>query len=133
MRALPAVLIAVHACLVGYGAVIHFPTRNEVAHVPAGLSVWVTGTFRLYRVNPPLPRLLASLPVLAVDPNTDMIQPIPRTAEREEWEVAARFADGNPLRYLALMRLARLAGVIWSVLGAWLVWRWATELYGPRA
>ncbi|HEY1192411.1 MAG TPA: glycosyltransferase family 39 protein [Gemmata sp.] len=130
MRALPAVLIAVHACLVGYGAYVHSPTRNEVAHVPAGLAIWRTGTFALYRVNPPLPRALASLPVLAADPNTDMIPAAARTGDREEWEVAAQFADGNPLRYLALVRLARLAGVAWSVLGAWLVWKWATELYG---
>src|SRR6266478_349761 len=46
----------------------HSPTIDEPAHLVAGLSHW---KFDLHRVNPPLVRLLASLPMLVVDPKTD--------------------------------------------------------------
>lgn len=70
-RLVMAVLLTVHALLLLYSAHCQFATRNEVAHVPAGLAVWKTGTFTLYRVNPPLWRMRAVLPVLAAQPNTD--------------------------------------------------------------
>jgi hypothetical protein len=127
------VLLAVHALLLLYGIRCHFATRNEVAHVPAGLAVWKTGTFALYRVNPPLPRLLAVLPVLAAQPNTDFDDLSDAPALRQEWEAARRFADLNKQNYMNLIRLARLAGIAWSLLGGWLVYRWAGELYGKRA
>ena len=44
-----------------------------------------------------------------------------------------RFADANAGRYLELLWRARLAGIGWSLLGGWLVCRWAGELYGGRA
>lgn len=126
-------LVCIHVGLLTHGLYVHFPTRNEVAHVPAGLSVWENGTFTLYRVNPPLPRTLASLPVLLAGPRTTSIRPTGAADRREEWDAARAFADENPFRYLTLMRLGRVAGVCWSVLGAWLVWRWSRELYGPQA
>ena len=41
------------------------PTIDEVVHLPAGLTYWEKGTFRLYHHNPPLIKLVAALPVLA--------------------------------------------------------------------
>ncbi|HZU37873.1 MAG TPA: glycosyltransferase family 39 protein, partial [Gemmataceae bacterium] len=126
-------LLAVHALLLLYGIHCHFATRNEVAHVPAGLAVWKTGTFTLYRVNPPAWRMLAVLPVLAAQPNTDFEDLSDAPALRREWEAAHRFADLNKTNYMDLIRLARLAGIAWSLLGGWLVYRWGGELYGKRA
>lgn len=126
-------LLTVHALLLLYGIRCHFATRNEVAHVPAGLAVWKTGTFTLYRVNPPLSRMLAVLPVLAARPKTDFEDLNDAPELRQEWEAAHRFADINKQNYMELIRLARWAGVAWSLLGGWLVYRWAGELYGRRA
>jgi hypothetical protein len=72
-RTLAASLLFTQAVLLLYGARVHFPTRNEVAHVPAGLAVWQAGTFSLYRVNPPLPRMLAALPPLLARPDTSCL------------------------------------------------------------
>lgn len=132
-RLVIAVLLAVHALLLLYGIGCQFPTRNEVAHVPAGLAIWETGTFSLYRVNPPLGRMLAVLPLLAAQPRTDFKDLSDAPELRQEWKEARRFADINPQNYLVLIRLARLAGVAWSLLGGWLVYRWASELHGRRA
>ena len=37
------------------------PTVDEVIHLPAGISYWETGRFRLYRHNPPLVKLVAAV------------------------------------------------------------------------
>lgn len=60
------VLLALHVVLLGYSAAAHSPTIDEVAHMAAGVSHWELGRFDLYRVNPPLVRLLATLPVAVV-------------------------------------------------------------------
>ena len=46
------------------------PTIDEVNHLPAGITYWRTGSFKLYHHNPPLVKLIAALPVLGarVDP-----------------------------------------------------------------
>jgi hypothetical protein len=132
-RLVLALLLIVHALLLLYGIRCHFATRNEVAHVPAGLAVWKTGTFSLYRVNPPLGRMLAVLPVLAAQPRTDFEDLSDAPGLRQEWDAARRFANANASNYMDLIRLARLAGVAWSLLGGWLVYRWAGELYGKVA
>ncbi|MCI0347882.1 MAG: hypothetical protein L0Z53_00515 [Acidobacteriales bacterium] len=33
-------LLAVHAGLLAYGAVVHSPAIDEVGHFPAGLGIW---------------------------------------------------------------------------------------------
>jgi hypothetical protein len=38
------------------------PTLDEPAHLVSGISHWRSGDFSLYRVNPPLVRLVATIP-----------------------------------------------------------------------
>jgi hypothetical protein len=132
-KLLVAALLIVHAGLLLYSSHKTFATRNEVAHIPAGISCWTTESFSLYRVNPPLWRMLAVLPVFAARPNTECIEFSDAPGVREEWVVARRFADANALNYRELIFLARLVGVGWSVLGGLLVYRWAGQLYGKLA
>ena len=58
-------LLVIHACLLGYGAWVHSPTFDEPGHLVAGLGNWESGRFELDRVNPPLTRMMAALPVMA--------------------------------------------------------------------
>ena len=58
-------LLTIHAGLLAYAATTHSPTLNEPGHLVAGLSNWKFGRFELYRVNPPLTRTVAALPVIA--------------------------------------------------------------------
>ena len=130
--AVATVLLAVHACLLGIRATTTFPTKNEVAHLPAGLSHW-QGTFALYKVNPPLWRMLAVLPVLSWSPDTSGL-PLPtRPGMRSEWKAAKQFAAQNSAVYWEMMQRARLAGIAWSVLCGILIYHWAQALYGPLA
>lgn len=126
---LPTVLLTAHVGLLLVSSRLQFPTRNEVAHVPAGLSYWDSGSFRLYSVNPPLWKMIATLPTLLLNPKVDGI-PLPVVpGQRAEWEAARRFADDNSPDYFDLIWSARLAGILWSVLGGIIVYRWAGELY----
>src|SRR5579875_1359209 len=66
-----AALLLIHAGLVLYSLRHNFVTVDEVGHLAAGVAHWETGNFSPYRVNPPLVRMLAALPVLAANPATD--------------------------------------------------------------
>lgn len=126
--------VLLHVAGVVWLSCANFPTRNEVAHVPAGVTYLCTGEFHLYRVNPPLTRLAQAFPVLLVGFDASLMGAVSDPpGARLEWEIARVFASNNASDYLGLMTLARLPGVAWSLLGLWLVRRWAGELYGPRA
>lgn len=129
---LPALLLAAHTALLVYSSRWQFPTRNEVAHVPAGLACWYTGDFSLYGVNPPLWKMIATLPTLLLNPKIDGIELPSYPGHRAEWAAARQFADDNAANYFPIMWSARLAGMLWSVIGGCLVYRWSSELYGRR-
>ncbi len=128
-------LLACHALLLAASARVHSVTFDESAHIPSGLSHWQTSTFAAYRVNPPLPRMLAVLPLLAAGPRLADAEIVADRDpfHRPEWALGRRFADDNRDRYHDLVFLARLAGIGWSVLGGVLVYRWGREVYGHRA
>lgn len=125
-----AVVLVAHTAVLLDSAGKNFVTADEVGHIAAGLSHWQTGTYSMYRVNPPLPRMLAVLPVLLARPNTEGIRLIDIPGERQEWPAGLRLADDNRDRYFRLVWLARLTGIGWSLAGACLICRWAGELYG---
>jgi 4-amino-4-deoxy-L-arabinose transferase-like glycosyltransferase len=128
-----ALLLIVHAALALGIVWNHFAVVDEVGHVPAGVSHWRTGDFRAYNVNPPLGRMLAALPVLACRPRLDLRPLDSGPGMRPEWRLGIGFANDNADRYVDLIRLARLSGIAWSLVGAWLVARWARDLYGEPA
>ncbi len=83
-RALKTVILTwgVTACLVL--AWVQGPTLDEAAHLAAGVYTWRTGQFDVYRVNSPLPRQVATLPLLIAideivfqkqDPDYDLVRP----------------------------------------------------------
>ncbi len=126
-------LLLLHAGLLVGGLRRNFVTVDEVGHVPSGLSHWRTGDFAMYRVNPPLPRMLATAPLLVAGAQTNDEPRADVPGLRPEWEAGPAFAEANGPRYFGLVCLARWAGVPWSLLGGWLVYRWAGELYGGGA
>lgn len=126
-------LLACHAVLLGDCIDQDFVTVDEAMHIPAGLSHWKFGDFSMYRVNPPLPRMIAVLPVLAEVPNTSGIIPLNGIGVRAEAYAAPAFARNNAASYMRLVSRARWAGIGWSLLGAYLLFRWARDLFGRPA
>ncbi|OWK36632.1 hypothetical protein FRUB_09195 [Fimbriiglobus ruber] len=79
-------------------------------------------------------RLIQAVPVWLAGADTHRLEAIPdEPGGRPEWDVAHVFANDNVARYGTLMALARVPGIVWSLLGMWLVGKWAAELYGRRA
>lgn len=127
------VLLSLHALLLGYGASIHSPTIDEVAHLPAGISHWRFARFELYQVNPPLVRMVAALPVLAADAETPWHSYRDQPGRRTEFIIGNDLIRENGLRSFDLFTWARLACLPFSLVGAWVVYRWSDELFGSSA
>lgn len=120
--------MCVHVGLLAWSAVRHSPTFNEPAHLAAGISHWQLGRFGLYRVNPPLVRLVAALPVLAVGANTDWTAYAEGPSSRAAPAVGAAFVVANGERSLWLFTLARWACIPFSLVGAAFCFLWAREI-----
>lgn len=126
-------LLAIHGALAVSSLVRENPTIDEVAHLPAGISYWQTGTFRLYPHNPPLVKMAAALPVVLAGPETDSLY------TRPSWEVsppihssfAHEFMAENGDRYFELFTLGRLVIPMFSAIGGLAVFLWSRRLYGP--
>lgn len=127
------VLLAIHTCLLGYSAYVHSPTLNEPAHLVAGISYWKFGRFDIYNVNPPLVRMVAALPVMAVGYNEDWSGFYEGPGARPEMGMGEALVRANGERSFFLFMIARWACVPFSWLGATVCFLWARDLYGRPA
>ena len=86
-------LLVIHLALAERSLVQENPTVDEVVHLPAGVTYWQKGTFRLYHHNPPLVRMVAALPVIWANPVTAPVY------EQESWRLLGRVdLGGQPPR-----------------------------------
>ncbi len=132
-KVLVVVCVCVQTSLLAWGAWRQSPTCNEVAHLAAGVSYWQFGRFDVYRVNPPLTRLVAAAPCLLTGCATNWASFYDAPGARPEWEIGKDFIAANRERSLWLYTIARWACLPFSWLGAWVCFRWARELYGDTA
>ena len=124
-------LLGAHAFLLGWVAAKPSPTLDEPAHLAAGLYVWKYGRFDLYRVNPPLVKVIAALPVTFADPATNwrgILDPL-----RPEWGIGDTLMAANGERAFWLLTLARWACIPLSLIGGYACFRWAAALYGSAS
>ncbi len=98
---------------------------DEYGHIPAGLSHWLLGRHYLYRENPPLVRLMTSLPVLLSSPALDYSRAF--EGQRSEWMVGADFINANKDRYHHLIERARCVSLFLSIATAGLIFWWVRE------
>ncbi|MDA1053645.1 MAG: glycosyltransferase family 39 protein [Planctomycetota bacterium] len=119
-----------HASLLAWGATLHSPNVDEAAHLVAGLSHWTFARFDLFRVNPPLVRMVASLPVLVAAPKTDWSGYYDTPVGRPEFKMANDFINANGSDIFRFFTIARWACIPFSALGGYVCYRWAMELYG---
>jgi len=106
---------------------------NEIGHLPAALCHWQYGMFHLYRVNPPLPRMVAVVPLLLYGVQTDWRNYGMDPFSREEIPIGIRFANANGKGVFWEFTVARWACIPFSLLGAWICCRWAAELWHPAS
>ena len=133
-RTIAVGLLLVQTLLLGRMALVQSPVLDELPHLASGIAHWQFGTFELYRVNPPLVRMIAALPVLAVGVETDWMGGWPDDPfGRPEFPLGRRLATANGERTFWIFTLARWACVPFAWLGGWVCFRWARELYGDVA
>jgi hypothetical protein len=118
--------------LLAWIAYRHSPVIDEVAHVPAAISSWQLGTFDLYRVNPPLTRLVAGLPMIVGGAQLDWGTYRSGVSDRPEWSMGKAFVRTNP-RWQRYVFAGRLALLTLMLLGGYVCHAWARELYGESA
>jgi 4-amino-4-deoxy-L-arabinose transferase-like glycosyltransferase len=123
-------LLAVHTCMLMYSAYVHSPTLNEPGHLVAGLSHWKFGRFEVYRVNPPLVKMVAALPVMAFGYEEDWSGFYEGPGARPEMGMGEDFVAANGERSFFLFMIARWACIPFSWLGAATCYLWARDLYG---
>lgn len=127
------VLAGIHVLLLVQAAFLDSPTFDEVGHLPAGLSHWRFANFDAYRVNPPLVRMVAALPVLIAGPKMDWQASARGKFHRLEFALGADLIRENTGNVPYYFWIARCACIPFSLVGAWVCYRWASDLYGSTA
>src|SRR5262245_27445991 len=104
-------------------------TSDEVAHLPAGYTYWTTRDFRLNPEHPPLVKLIAALPLLAIKPNLDL--------NWSEWKTSQQYIFGYGFLYTndadRLLFWARLPMTLLATLGGLIVFLWARDMFGKAS
>ena len=126
-------LLAIQSGLLAYSAYVHSPTLNEPAHLAAGISHWQFGEFGLYRVNPPLIRMVAALPVLAAGVKTDWHRLNTTPSIRSDFVVGDDLIAANGERSFFLLMIARWACIPFAWIGGVVCYLWGRDLFGPFA
>lgn len=123
-------LLAIHTGLLAYSAYVHSPTLNEPGHLVAGLSYWKFGRFDVYNVNPPLVKMVAALPVMAVGYEEDWSGFSTGLGARPEFAMGEDLVAANGERSFFLLMIARWACIPFSWLGGLVCYLWARDLFG---
>ena len=133
---LVAFIIAIHCFLVVWMSFWNSPSFNEPCHLAAGVYTLRFGRTDLYRVNPPLARMVAAIPAtyfFDIDANwlstaTNVL------SYRPEYEVGASlFSKNDPDKLFYAIAFGRLMLLPFSLLGAWACYRFSLEIYGKVA
>ncbi|MHC5542367.1 ArnT family glycosyltransferase, partial [Singulisphaera rosea] len=126
------ILLGVHYALAFDSLRRENPTVDEIAHLPAGVSYWETGTFKLYPHNPPLAKLVAALPVLLARPVTEPLYHLGSWTNNPPSQASfgQSFAFLNAGRYFELFTRARAVMPLFSIVAGLSLFAWSTRLYG---
>ncbi len=126
-------LILLHSVLVGWCACRNSFSWTETGLLPTGVIDWRYSSFDVFRVNPPLVRMWATLPVLAFDPEIPFRGVSSDPTRRAEWDVARAMIETNGEVTWTWLTVARLWCLPFLWAGMWTAWRWSSQLFGRHA
>ena len=130
---LALVLLLLHALLLVLSTSCHSPVTGEVGHLSAGVSHLLFGRYDLFRVNPPLVRTLAAVPVVVASPTLNWAYYDANPLERREFLVEHDFFCANAEKLPSLVTVARWTCISFSVIAGIICYWWAGRLYGKLA
>jgi hypothetical protein len=128
-------IVAIYVCLLIWATMVNSPVMSEDALLASGTSHYKISKFDLYRVNPPLVRLLAAYPVKDVLSDNKNIwwQYNTNSLERSEFAAGVHFVKTRP-DYPDLIYKARLwVAIPFGLLGAFVCFLVARVLFGQIA
>jgi len=132
-RLIPIAFVAIHCALVFANIWENSVVIDEPYHVASGLSHYLERNFRADQVNPPLARMISVFPLLPNPPAYDRTKISDEPGARSEWAIGDSWINLNGPTVIGQIRLARLAGIGWSALGAYLLYRLVARHRGQTA
>jgi 4-amino-4-deoxy-L-arabinose transferase-like glycosyltransferase len=113
-------ILAIAAGLMFYSSYQESAIMDELAHIPAGYSYVSELDYRLNPEHPPLVKTLSAIPLLALDLN------FPKDAAwdgvNNQWEMGAKFLYDGPNDPNTIVRTARIAPILLTLLLVFLVY-----------
>jgi len=106
-------------------------SSDETSHLPAGYTYVRTGDLRLNPQHPPLSKMLAAIPLLALAPRLDLSQPAWTSTPPDEWSFGRRFLYTNDADRLLFWGRLPMVG-LGLLLGVY-TWLSARDLFGEEA
>ncbi len=103
-------------------------TIDEGVHISAGISYLVTGDFRLNPEHPPLPKMIAALPVLLLHPKLPLDTTSWETAEQWGFAHTFMYESGNDPD--AILWYGRMPFILMTIALGWIISRWARDVGG---
>lgn len=126
-----ALLLSTHGVLAVDAIRQHNFTVDEGGHVLSGLIAWEYGRVDVYPVNPPLIKLIASLPLALANP--ELPEDLRYTPSMWWSPLQRQFLEVNRTRRQELTILPRCMVAALSLIGGFLIFRWSSQLFGTAA
>ncbi len=122
-----------YACVLGFGAFRMSPVWHDSAQLLAGLTGWKFQRFDTQTVNPPLPRMVATLPALAYLSELNLDRFDRSSIDRREFAMGASFLDENPNGARTLFLHAKLCCLLFPILAAFTCRCFSEQLFSLPA
>jgi len=127
-------LLAIMFVLMFFSAKGDSPIVDEIAHIPSGFSYITTGDYRLNPEHPPLIKDLAAAPLVIWGAKFPYdLWKANNPVINNQWEMGWEFIYRSGNNPDTLVLLARIPMMLLSLLFGYFVFRWAKELFGPKA
>jgi hypothetical protein len=124
-------IILVHVITLFFSSIANSAVWDESAHLAAGVAYWKKGALDIYGLSPPFLRFWMAIPALflgAKAPDVELVASL--YPSWKHWKYAELFLRENFSSFPSLIVASRLWMIPISCLGAWIVYKWARELYG---
>lgn len=128
LNVLTACILAIHSSLLVFACAKNSPTYNENGHLAAGVEILHNHSYSLYRVNPPLTKTVAAIPVYLNGLNVDSYYVGKSGITRYEHRAGYRLLELNPQEFQNFITLARILCIPFSILGAIACYLWTAKI-----
>jgi 4-amino-4-deoxy-L-arabinose transferase-like glycosyltransferase len=126
-------LLVAQVAILAFTAFRWMPAEDEPGHFMAGVSHWQTQNLSWYRVNPPIPRMLATFIPYLMGARID-VPILPDAIEaRPEFFYGFSYFRSDPQRALLQLGVARLVAMIWALIGSVVIFLWGRSLWGDHS